>query len=421
MKRSLYLVGAGKVDITPPLHIPYLGIRPRHAFFTGVHDRLYARSLYVSDGRSAALIVAADALGFSDNLLGDKRRFCQEVRRAAGRAAGVSWRNVMLAANHIHSSPETIDIRPLRALPGAAAWLETLQQALAASARMARENRFKAELTVGRGLTGPVARNRRNEEAIDEELAVLAFMSRGGDTIFVVSAACHPAIMQVTKRVSADYVGVLEAMVERAVEKTRACLFLQGACGDINPRKGCTHDYEDARLTGQVLAGGALKAFALARLLRDRGEAAIVKSAATVVALPCRPLPARAERAALRRRARAGDFKAKESLRRVEQGAGPFRAEIQAIRIGPVVLVGIPGEPFCELGLEIKRRAAPLCAVPVGYANGYLGYIAPPSAWAKGGYEVSCGPWSLVGPESHGIVLRAFEKLKAAVGGEKKR
>ncbi len=35
--------GASRIDITPPLTIPYLGFVPRHAFFEGVHDPLYAR------------------------------------------------------------------------------------------------------------------------------------------------------------------------------------------------------------------------------------------------------------------------------------------------------------------------------------------------------------------------------------------
>jgi hypothetical protein len=49
--------------------------------------------------------------------------------------------------------------------------------------------------------------------------------------------------------------------------------------------------------------------------------------------------------------------------------------------------------------------------VPVGYANGYLGYLAPPEAWAKGGYEVLCGPWSKVGPESFSMIQNTLYEL----------
>jgi hypothetical protein len=44
-------------------------------------------------------------------------------------------------------------------------------------------------------------------------------------------------------------------------------------------------------------------------------------------------------------------------------------------------------------------------ALCVGYANDYLGYIAPPSAWEQGGYEVSLGMWSWVGREAYGLLV----------------
>ena len=47
--------GASRVDITPPLTIPYLGYEPRHAFFRGVHDPLYARALAVDDGEGGTV------------------------------------------------------------------------------------------------------------------------------------------------------------------------------------------------------------------------------------------------------------------------------------------------------------------------------------------------------------------------------
>ncbi|MDP6125350.1 MAG: hypothetical protein QGH20_06325 [Candidatus Latescibacteria bacterium] len=43
-------VGTAKVDITPPITMPYLGFVPRQAQFGGVHDRLYARTVVADDG-----------------------------------------------------------------------------------------------------------------------------------------------------------------------------------------------------------------------------------------------------------------------------------------------------------------------------------------------------------------------------------
>jgi hypothetical protein len=100
-----------------------------------------------------------------------------------------------------------------------------------------------------------------------------------------------------------------------------------------------------------------------------------------------------------------------ERLERVRRGDAPRLAEVQALRVGEAAFVGIPGEPFSELGIAIKRTTRAPTAVCLGYANDYLGYLAPPRAWEQGGYEVSLGSWSTVGPEAFGLLLEAARSL----------
>lgn len=57
------------------------------------------------------------------------------------------------------------------------------------------------------------------------------------------------------------------------------------------------------------------------------------------------------------------------------------------LRWGDICLVGLPGEPFVEFGLEIRRHA-PASVVVAGYANGCPGYVPHRSAYEEGGYEV---------------------------------
>ena len=78
-------------------------------------------------------------------------------------------------------------------------------------------------------------------------------------------------------------------------------------------------------------------------------------------------------------------------------------------------ITGIPGEPFGELGRIIKQESKPFWGLPVGYANGYLGYIAPKAAWEKGGYEVSLGPWSKTGYEGFDMVVDTFSELQGII------
>jgi hypothetical protein len=110
----------------------------------------------------------------------------------------------------------------------------------------------------------------------------------------------------------------------------------------------------------------------------------------------------------------------------VDKGDAPVKAEVQVLRIGDVALVGIPGEPFADLGLQIKSLSAAseprgesgspntsAVSLCLGYANDYLGYIAPASEWNRGGYEVGLGMWSIVGPEAFETLLSKSRELVA--------
>jgi hypothetical protein len=99
-----------------------------------------------------------------------------------------------------------------------------------------------------------------------------------------------------------------------------------------------------------------------------------------------------------RRAARRQQRMVEESLLVIERGSEPIPAEVQVLRIGDVAVVALPGEPFVELGLTIKQRSPAAHTFVVGYGNDWIGYLTPPQAWQQGGYEVSLGPWTRVGP-----------------------
>jgi hypothetical protein len=337
----------------------------------------------------------------------------------------------MLTSSHIHSTPDTLNLRPLNATE----WLEKLQEQIALSAEVASREKFKASLKIGRGRVKNVSFNRRRENFLDEEVIVMIFESSSREKIFLVNFACHPVIVQAQDFISADYVGVVETTIETTIKSTRGCLFIQGACGDIDPVCG-TSNFNDVYLTGLSIAGEVMRVYGEVGLskLNYSMEPAVLKASLIEVSFPSRPLPPREEVEALVReveREKKNMEKVKsekdtaeilrricmmeEILTRVEEGDEPFLSELQLIRIGNAILFAIPGEPFCELGMEIKKMSNPFTGIPVGYANGYLGYIAPPSSWEKGGYEVDLGPWSKVGPQSFNKIVEAFKKMMEVV------
>jgi len=66
------------------------------------------------------------------------------------------------------------------------------------------------------------------------------------------------------------------------------------------------------------------------------------------------------------------------------------------IRLGDVVFVGVPGEVFARLGLELRRRSPFRHTCIIGLANEKIGYIPDRKAYADGGYQTWAGWHSML-------------------------
>ena len=238
----------------------------------------------------------------------------------------------------------------------------------------------------------------------------------------------HPFFVPVGPLVSADYVGAACHLVEEVLD-TEACLFLQGACGDLDPVRGTT-DFADVRRYGQMLGGQLLHL--LARL--DAPDwpplAPGLAVHSRIVTLPGYQYPPEEPYAADVDRlttalAEAGETErpgiaaalqvARDRLAMVRRGSVPVPAEVQALRLGDTVaVVSVPGELFCRLGLEIKRRSPAPITLVSGYTNGYEGYFPTAAAFSEGGYEPSVGP--LVSRWPHGRRTPRRDRGLAAAG-----
>jgi len=429
MSRKYFDIGIGKLDITPPLSIPYLGYYPkRHDFFAGIHDNLYVRSVFITDGKEKINIIGTDTFGFANDILGKDKNFTQEVRKRIKEQTGIPEDCIMLTGSHIHSTPDTLNIRTLKDVPASIFWLENIIEKIASATKLAMQNTFKANLKIGKGEVKNISCNRRGEQFLDNEVIVFLFESLDREkNILMVNFACHPVIVQVQKLISADFVGVVENTVENVLKGVEGCVFLQGACADINPAVGNTCNFHDVYSTGITLAGEVMKVYGYMVMNDYPLQPVIVRAISKNCLFPSRPLPdiknVKNVHAQLKKKLRETKSEKEkgsiismlkmkeEELQRLKEGNKKFQGEIQIFNIGNTLLVGIPGEVFCQMGLQIKKECEPMIGVPVGYANGYLGYIAPPQAWEKGGYEVSCGPWSKVGPDAFDKIMETIKSM----------
>ena len=64
-----------------------------------------------------------------------------------------------------------------------------------------------------------------------------------------------------------------------------------------------------------------------------------------------------------------------------------WQVPIHALRVGELGIVGLPGEVFTEIGLDIKARSPFPQTMNIGIANGSVGYVATDRALGEGSYE----------------------------------
>ncbi len=408
---SIIQAGVAKRKVTPPPWVPYLTSSGNgtHAPFVGVHDDLYARALVFDDGRQSLAILAVDSIGYDNSILGAGRDFTRELRERAAAKTSLRPESIMLAASHTHSAPETIGLTPFREVPRVPQWIEKHLEDLAQAIIEAWQRRVPVRVRSGKTRVENFARYRRivtkdgklnrhgpvpaeadvaQPWALDEQLGVLYLETTDGEPhSILLNFTAHPVIAMLLPPVSADYPGAATRIVEQALPGS-ICLFTQGAAGNINALNVSTN-FDDVDAAGRTLANAAL---AMIKQLQVKPslEVDAVTSISESCDLDARTCPSVSE--AEQRAAEDPSALNQRVLRLARKlNESPLCAEVQAMRVGPVKWVSVPGEPFVETGMALKRSGADFV---VGYANGYLGYFPIRRAYAEGGYEAEIGPWS---------------------------
>lgn len=410
-------VGASKRLVTPPLSVPYLtsSSNGTGAPFQGLHDDLFARALVLDDGQQQLAMLSVDAIGYDNSILGPGRDFTDELRRRVAQRTDLAPEALMLAATHAHSTPETIGLTPLRQVLGVPAWLENHLQELVETVVEAWQARAPARAFAGATPVEGIARYRRivlnsgklsvhgalpppEQVAVpwqlDENLNLLWFERENGEPCAaLMNYTAHPVVAMLLPEVCADYPGVSSQLVEQQLPGA-VCLFTNGAAGNINSVKVSTN-FGDVALLGRKLGTAALEKIAALRTgpaLLDT-SLGVCSTRIELAPRPCLPL-AQALKAAS---ATAVGTEGTLTRLALKLAQGPILGEVQAMRLGPVRWISLPGEPFVETGLALKQAGADFV---VGYANGYLGYFPNRRAYQEGGYEVISGAWSRVAPGS---------------------
>jgi neutral ceramidase len=396
---TILRAGAARIEITPPVGIDLTGFLARQNPGEGVRDPLYVRALVVDDDDRQVALVSCDLLGF-------ERELVVELRDRIALATGIAAPATMIACTHTHGGPATIRLVDCGEINED--YVESLLPRIVDVVVQAQSNLQPATLAIGSAVSTTGVFNRRTPgDVIDPEVALLQLskVSDGKPIAIIINYTCHPtSLSAVNRQITADYPGVVCERLEQATGAIT--LFLMGAIGDVGPV---------ARGEETLLAiGNAVADAALAELpVLTPVDVTRVETMSEELTLPLLPLPSREQwidwRTGYEQAALAAESEEKPDVAKVqwamvhwtermfeemqEHKLSPsVNAEIQVLRLGDCVIVGVPAEYFVELGLQIKeaiKREGASQVMICGFANGNVGYIPARRAYPKGGYEVA--------------------------------
>ena len=425
-------VGFSTVNVAPPLGIPVQGyFIPRHA--KGFLDDPVVDVLVLECGEKRIAMISIPVCTFPREL---SNPWLEQVEAVTG----IPKANCFLSATHTHTGG---GVRPNgkgdeidemittyrnfmgeRVVDAVKMAIDNLKPAKMgyitgwAPERVAYIRRYK--MKDGSTFTCPPIDDPNIDHAIgelDQRVHVLRFDQEQGDTIVLVNYGLHADTIN-GELISGDWPVWMAKTLDKALDGVKT-IFFNGAEGDVgstnvHPSGGDMNDTEIsfdnemkspgmARFVGRAIAGTVLQVFDKVCYV-DVDNIDIMKKTVVVpsnMASPEElPLAKQYWEWHLAGRDDLIPYKAMqlttavaEAMRMVMHEHGPetYDINLTAVKIGPVALLGMPGEPFTDIGVEIKKAEGWDLVLPVCLTNGSIRYFPMQSAFDEGGYEArSC-------------------------------
>jgi neutral ceramidase len=376
------------VDITPPLEMKYTlgGYGERmNKPATAIHDHIWAKALVVKKDNKKYAIVTLDLLGLPTNVKTDL------IKRIS--AGGWNMENIMLLPSHSHGSLEmaALNSKNLLNSPQLGIFqpelLAFLMDKLEALIKAADRNYQPVKIGTGSQILEGLNRNRRKDPDVDKEMTVTRIDLENGKPLSVlVNWTAHPTFLGgKDMEVSAEWPGYLQSELQNKIENGVTVMYYNGAEGDQSPILNESGDgYQKLEIYGKMMAE---KAFDIYKGIKPN-TVKDFSSAYNTITLP--------EHAAHPSFMKTGGEEYgldEKTVKIVMDMLGPKEVGMGAVKIGDLIIAGIPGELTAELGLKVKNSLKSSGSKYVtigGLANEWISYILTSDQYIHGeGYESS--------------------------------
>ena len=420
-KTQTWEAGFAREIITPARGVALAGyFRPRPN--RGALDELSVKAAVFRSGRTIAGIVHLDLIFITGDMI---RRIRERLSRRGIRFSN----NISFSATHTHTGPYVMEIF------GAAldrSYVRLVIAKTVAAVERAHANLAPVTLHCGSVHNNPYAFNRRffmkggqvatnpgsrnpdivrPEGPVDDEIGALA-VREGDRTVGLIVNIINHGDTIGGDLASADWHGRLERAMQKHLGHDCPILVLVGCSGNINHidvsssrrQSGYAAAERIGRGYAEIIAGmlGNLRAIPPARLAvrrrqvkiryRTISEEQVRRARALLKAVETGPA---GRGGALTSEGLAGKNLAVRRMfaeqlllvRRRKAGRSDIY-ELKAVTFGKQLAIStLPGEPFTEIGMRIKKQSPFRTTFVAAVSNGTCGYVPLPECFERGGYE----------------------------------
>jgi len=437
------LAGYAEVVITPPLglRIPgYFSVRPAE----GIINDLKARAVAFQIGEQKAIFLLCDAVSIVT-------RGYEQLRDKIAERCNIDPDAVYIACNHSHTATRIYAVNTDDTKIDDKTELEEIyakrqHQLLTDLSQFAFEDlhpvtamkKAKGEakgvgflrryrMKDGTCATNPVKRLKEvlhPEGTSDESLQLVRILREDAKEIVLINFGTHADVIG-GKRFCADYTGYVCDFMKAALEEKAEVIDFVGCQGDSNhvdfvnlKTEKMPKGVDLAKKMARKLVGEALKIYDDAEDLPIDGEIRSKKVTVKIGKNPYDPadVPEAREICRLYDELKTNrdpvfqKFKltVPEARRIIRNLDLPdfFDVTLHGVSIGDFAFVGIPGEPFQQIGVLAKAESPFAMTFLTCCTNGSVGYFPSKEAFAEAGYERSTSSfaWDCAEIVTNGVI-----------------
>ncbi|MBU5436851.1 neutral/alkaline non-lysosomal ceramidase N-terminal domain-containing protein [Tissierella sp. MSJ-40] len=407
--KLLAQVSSTAFDISKGVYMA--GYADRKERSLGTHDNLHTKALTISNGDKTAIFITNDLLGVDKDIV-------EKVVSGIRNSINIPEKNIFICATHTHSGPDIIlwDVGKQKSQDNLNKKVkEEVINRVIENAVNSTKNLESVKIKFGKSKSSEVASNRIDKELpLDDSMDIIYIEKENLIPLaIVVNYACHPTILGADNLyISADYPGVLQRLIEEHYNNKTQAMFINGACGNQSTRfTRKSQDFMEVERMGRILFEKVLEGI----LNLEEEKDFSVESVKEYFSFPKKALPTCEEAISQYNKAKKEKEKVLNNSKSTQQeiriaitkyqGAVinldlintldtlDFNLPIQVLKIGKIILVGLPIELFNEYGQIIKKKSKYKNTLIVGYTNGMLGYVYTPESYDKGDYEAWSSPF----------------------------